>query len=319
MIIYITLLLFGILLLYGGGELLIKGAVSIAKKAGVSELFTGLVIVGFGTSFPELMVSVGAALQGAPDIAIGNVIGSNIGNTLLILGICAAVLPLIVTELSLRRDATAVLLATIILMILSIDGNLGIADALIMLSLMGVYLGFAYKTESGNFNGKEQDFVAIKTAEGSEPSFLNPFFWTVSGLILLIIGARFLLKGALGLSEILQISEAVVGLTVVAVGTSLPELTISLLAVIKGNTDVAVGNILGSNIFNLLGILGISILFQPISINARILEFDQWILLGTAILLFVFMMTGRKLSRGEGIILMLSYVAYVLASYLFIG
>lgn len=319
MLIHIALLLLGILLLYGGGELLIKGAVSVAKKAGVSELFTGLVIVGFGTSFPELMVSVGAALQGASDIAIGNVVGSNIGNTLLILGLCAAVLPLVVTELSLRRDATAVLLATIILMILSIDGILGIVDGLIMLVLMGVYLFVAYKTESDNFTGKEQEFVAIKTSDGDQPSVLKPIFFTLSGLVLLIIGARFLLNGALGLSEMLQISEAVVGLTVVAVGTSLPELTISLLAVIRGNTDVAVGNILGSNIFNLLGILGISILFQPISVHPRILEFDQWVLLGTAILLFVFMMTGRKLSRAEGALLLFGYVGYIVFSYLFIG
>ena len=319
MLIHITLLLLGILLLYGGGELLIKGAVSVAKKAGVSELFTGLVIVGFGTSFPELMVSVGAALQGASDIAIGNVVGSNIGNTLLILGLCAAVLPLVVTELSLRRDATAVLLATIILMILSVDGMLGIVDGLIMLLLMGIYLVVAYKTESDNFTGKEQEFVAIKTSDGDQPSILKPILYTLSGLFLLIIGARFLLNGALGLSEMLQISEAVVGLTVVAVGTSLPELTISLLAVIRGNTDVAVGNILGSNIFNLLGILGISILCQPIAVNPRILEFDQWVLLGTAVLLFVFMMTGRKLTRGEGVILLLGYVSYVVVSYLFIG
>jgi cation:H+ antiporter len=319
MLIHIALLLLGILLLYGGGELLIKGAVSVAKKAGVSELFTGLVIVGFGTSFPELMVSVGAALQGASDIAIGNVVGSNIGNTLLILGLCAAVLPLVVTELSLRRDATAVLLATIILMILSIDGLLGIVDGLIMLVLMGVYLFVAYKTESDNFTGKEQEFVAIKTSDGDQPSVLKPIFFTLSGLVLLITGARFLLNGALGLAEMLQISEAVVGLTVVAVGTSLPELTISLLAVIRGNTDVAVGNILGSNIFNLLGILGISILFQPISVHPRILEFDQWVLLGTAILLFVFMMTGRKLSRAEGALLLFGYVGYIVFSYLFIG
>jgi cation:H+ antiporter len=319
MLTYIALLIAGILLLYGGGELLIKGAVSVAKKAGVSELFTGLVIVGFGTSFPELMVSVGAAMQGASDIAAGNVIGSNISNTLLILGVCAAVLPLVVTELSLRRDATAVLIATVILMILSIDGMLGLFDAIFMLILMAVYLFVAYKTESVHFSKSEQEFTAITKPEESEVSYLKSLIWTLVGLVLLIAGARFMLNGALGISEVLNISEAVVGLTVVAVGTSLPELTISLLAVIRGNTDVAVGNILGSNIFNLLGILGISVLFQPISFNPRILEFDQWILLGTAILLFVFMMTGRKLTRGEGGLLLFGYVAYVLISYMFVG
>ena len=318
MITYIALLIVGILLLYGGGELLIKGAVAVAKKAGVSELFTGLVIVGFGTSFPELMVSVGAAMQGASDIATGNVVGSNIGNTLLILGICATTVPLIVTELSLRRDATAVLLATVLFMILSIDGVLGIVDAVILLTFLAVYLLIAYKSESEKFNDSDQDFTTLKPGIDFS-SFLTPFLLTVSGLVLLILGARFLLNGALGISEALQISEAVVGLTVVAVGTSLPELTISLLAVIRGNTDVAVGNILGSNIFNLLGILGIAILFQPISVHSRILEFDQWILFGTAILLFVFMMTGRKLTRGEGIILLLGYVSYVVVSYMLIG
>lgn len=318
MLIHIALLLLGILLLYGGGELLIKGAVSVAKKAGVSELFTGLVIVGFGTSFPELMVSVGAAMQGASDIAAGNVVGSNIGNTLLILGICATVVPLVVTELSLRRDATAVLLATILLMILSVDGFLGIIDAIVLLVLLAVYLTIAYKSELRQFSNSDLSYTAIKP-KIEFSSFVKPFLFTVSGLVLLIMGARSLLNGALGISEALQISEAVVGLTVVAVGTSLPELTISLLAVIRGNTDVAVGNILGSNIFNLLGILGIAVLFEPISVNQRILEFDQWILLGTAIILFIFMMTGRKLTRGEGIILLTGYILYVAVSYIFIG
>lgn len=318
MIIYIALLLLGILLLYGGGELLLKGAVAVAKKAGVSELFTGLVIVGFGTSFPELMVSVGAAMQGASDIAAGNVVGSNIGNTLLILGICATVVPLVVTELSLRRDATAVLLATILLMILSVDGFLGIIDAIVLLVLLAVYLTIAYKSELRQFSNSDLTYTAIKP-KIEFSSFVKPFLFTVFGLVLLIMGARSLLNGALGISEALQISEAVVGLTVVAVGTSLPELTISLLAVIRGNTDVAVGNILGSNLFNLLGILGIAVLFEPISVNQRILEFDQWILLGTAIILFIFMMTGRKLTRGEGVVLLLGYLSYVIVSYLFIG
>jgi len=275
--------------------------------------------VGFGTSFPELMVSVGAALQGASDIAIGNVVGSNIGNTLLILGLCALVLPLIVTELSLRRDATAVLVATVMLMILSIDGSLGLADAFIMLIMLAVYLIVAFRSESVNFTKSDQEFVSLQPTQGHKQSLLMSVFQTVCGLILLILGARFLLNGALGISDFLQISEAVVGLTVVAVGTSLPELTISLLAVTRGNTDVAVGNILGSNIFNLLGILGVSILFNPITVNPRIIEFDQWILLGTAILLFVFMMTGRKLTRGEGVILLCGYVVYVLLSFMFIG
>jgi len=318
MIIYIALLLLGILLLYGGGELLIKGAVAVAKKAGVSELFTGLVIVGFGTSFPELMVSVEAAIQGASDIAAGNVVGSNIGNTFLILGICATVVPLVVTELSLRRDATAVLLATILLMILSVDGFLGIIDAIVLLVLLAVYLTIAYKSELREFSNSDPGYTAIKP-KIEFSSFVKPFLFTVSGLVLLIMGAKSLLNGALGISEALQISEAVVGLTVVAVGTSLPELTISLLAVIRGNTDVAVGNILGSNLFNLLGILGIAVLFEPISVNQRILEFDQWILLGTAIILFIFMMTGRKLTRGEGVFLLTGYVLYVVVSYTLIG
>lgn len=297
---------------------MIKGAVSVAKKLGVSELFTGLVIVGFGTSFPELMVSVGAAMKGTSDIATGNVIGSNIGNTLLILGICAAVVPLVVTERSLRRDAIAVLLATFLFMFLSIDGILGITDAVILLAMLAAYLLVAYKSESENFKNSGQNFTTLKP-KNQFSSFLRPLLLTLSGLVLLIVGARFLLNGALGMSEELLISESVVGLTVVAVGTSLPELTISLMAVIRGNTDVAVGNILGSNIFNLLGILGVTILFQPILVSSRILEFDQWILLGTAILLFVFMMTGRRLSRGEGLILLLGYISYVFVSYLFVG
>lgn len=172
---------------------MIKGAISVAKKLGVSELFTGLVIVGFGTSFPELMVSVGAAMKGTSDIATGNVIGSNIGNTLLILGICAAVVPLVVTERSLRRDAVAVLLATFLFMFLSIDGILGITDAVILLAMLAAYLLVAYKSESENFKNSGQNFTTLKP-KNQFSSFLRPLLLTLSGLVLLIVGARFLLN-----------------------------------------------------------------------------------------------------------------------------
>jgi cation:H+ antiporter len=316
----ILFLLLGIALLTGGGEALIRGSLAAAKRLGVSPLLSGLVIVGFGTSAPELVVSVNAAIEGQPDIAIGNVVGSNIGNSLLILGICALITPLAVKPLALRRDAVTVVAASMLFLVLVGGSTLGRPDAVIFLLAFVMYLTWAYRSERFH----DEPSGEVHKAEANELSAVpKTVLWivvaVVFGLLLLIGGSQVLLMGAVGIAEHFGVSEAVIGLTLVAVGTSLPELSISVIAAIRRHADVAIGNILGSNIFNLLGILGISALLQPLPVTERIQQFDQWILLGTSLFLLLFLYTGRRLSRLEGGILLVSYSAYVWLSFSVFG
>ncbi|MDX1588191.1 MAG: calcium/sodium antiporter [Oleiphilaceae bacterium] len=317
---YTLYLLLGIGLLTFGGDLLIRGALSVAKRIGISPLLSGLVIVGFGTSAPELVVSVNAAIDGQPDIAIGNVVGSNIGNILLILGVCALICPMTVRPLALRRDAITVVAASLLFVGLVWGEALGRPDAAVFLLSLCAYLVWAYRTE------RYQDVPSgeMHVAQGEEVSTApRSVLWTsiaiVSGLGLLIGGSQVLLKGAIGIAEALQVPEAVIGLTLVAVGTSLPELSVSVIAAFRRHADVAVGNILGSNIFNLLGILGLSAILQPLPVAERILQFDQWVMLGTAVLLLLFLYTGRRLSRPEGAVLLAGYIAYAWLSFTVFG
>lgn len=308
---YPVLILLGIGLLTAGGEALIRGALAAARRLGVSPLLSGLVIVGFGTSMPELVVSVDAAVNQRPDIAVGNVVGSNIGNILLILGLCAAITPLAVHPMALRRDAVVMVGASLLFLLLAHGGVLGRLEALAWLAGLVAYLGWAYRTERGHVTPGGEVLVAeseeITTLPGSTRLMVAA---VLGGLALLIVGSRVLITGAVGLAEGLGVSEAVIGLTIVAVGTSLPELTVGVMAALRRHADVAVGNILGSNIFNLLGILGVAALVEPLAVNPRILAFDQWVMLGAAVLLVWFLHTGRRVSRLEGIVLLLCYAAY---------
>lgn len=306
----------GVALLTGGGEAFIRGALAAASRLGVSPLVSGLVIVGFGTSMPELVVSIDAALNEQPDIAVGNVVGSNITNVLLVLGICALIRPMTVRPLALRRDAVTVVAASTLFLILVGGSALGRADAAILLVALIASLLWTYWSDRFHAGPSSE----LHQAEAEELSAVpKSVFWTlvalIFGLLMLVTGSRVLLTGAIGIAKGFGVSEAVIGLTLVAVGTSLPELAISVIAAIRRHADVAVGNILGSNIFNLLGILGISALLQPLPVHARIVQFDQWVMLGTALVLLLFLYTGRRLSRLEGGILLAGYGVYVGLSF----
>ncbi|HKJ53400.1 MAG TPA: calcium/sodium antiporter [Gammaproteobacteria bacterium] len=308
----ILLVTIGLVALTAGGEALIRGALAAAKHLRVSPLLTGLVIVGFGTSAPELVVSIDAAISHRPDIAVGNVIGSNIANILLILGICALIAPLAVRPLALRRDAVTVVAASILVLILIGGSALTRGDAAVLLLAFAAYFYWVYRTE--RFHGAAS--AEVHVAEGEEVSAVpKSVIWIalaiLLGLVLLIGGSRVLLTGAVGLASYFGASQAVIGLTLVAVGTSLPELSVSVIAALRRHADVAVGNILGSNIFNLLGILGLSALMQPLPIHRRILQFDQWVLLGTSLVLLLFLYTGKRLSRAEGAVLLAGYGIYL--------
>jgi cation:H+ antiporter len=266
------------------------------------------------------VVSVDAAVQGRPDIAVGNVVGSNIGNVLLILGICAFITPLAVKPLALRRDALTVVAASGLFAVLAADGGLSRIDALISVTALVAYLVWAYRSErySGAPSGP------VHQAEGEELTALPPsaglmVVAIIGGLGLLIGGSQVLLWGAIGIAEAFAVPEAVIGLTLVAVGTSLPELSISVIAAVRRHGDVAVGNVLGSNIFNVLGILGVSALLQPLPVTGRIQAFDQWVLVGTALLLLPLLYSGRRITRWEGGTLLLGYIGYLVLGFRVFG
>ncbi len=315
-------LIVGVGLLTIGGEALIRGALSAANRFKVSPLLSGLVIVGFGTSMPEMVVSIEAALGGQPDIAIGNVVGSNIANILLILGLCAVISPLTVTAVALQRDAVMVVAASVLFIALAATDNLSYLGAAVLLLALFAYLAWAYWSE--RLSATPAAAAVVHQAEAAEVTVVpKSAAWSavaiVIGLVLLIAGSKILILGAVGLAQGFGVSQAVIGLTLVAVGTSLPELTISVIAALRRHADVAVGNVLGSNIFNLLGILGVSALLQPLHVRGRIMEFDQWVMLGVAVVLLAFLYTGRRLSRTEGGILLLGYAAYLGASFSVMG
>lgn len=311
----LLLVVVGIALLTVGGEVLISGALGLARRLQISTLLTGLVVVGFGTSTPELVVSVDAALINQPGIALGNVVGSNIGNVLLILGLCAVVRPLPVTPLGLSRDAVSGVAVSVLFILLAGGVALGRVDGLILLAGLAAYLVWAYRTEQ-RLEAQGVREVDPDAVPGSgEHSTTYIIATIVGGLMFLIAGSRVLLIGAVALARDLGVSEAVIGLTLVAVGTSLPELAVSLLATIRRQVEVAVGNILGSNLFNLLGILGVSSLLQALPLPHRMVVFDQWVLLAVSVAVLVLLWTGRRLSRIEGALFLIAYAVYLVVTF----
>ena len=311
MIFNIFQVLIGLVLLAAGGEAVVRGALAAARSLGMSPVLAGLLIVGFGTSAPELVVSIDAVTNQQPGIAVGNAIGSNISNVLLILSCCALVKPLTVSRRLLMRDGLVVLGAAAVFMLLAFGTELARRDGMVLLTLLAAYLVWAYRTEVRGHSA----IAGVHAAEAEElqllpRSTLVTIAVIVGGLALLIAGSRFIVDGGLGLGTALRVPPAVIGLTVVAVGTSLPEFAVCILATLRGHSDVAVGNILGSNIFNTLGILGVSAMLQPLPMAARIVHVDQWVMLGASVLLLGLLATGFRLSRREGGILLAVYVAY---------
>ena len=302
----------GLVLLALGGELLVRGAVGMAARLGISPLLAGLTIVGFGTSTPELATSVQAAMAGSPGIAVGNVVGSNIANILFILGLSAVILPLSVNPKSFRRDSIALGGSAVLCTGAVLSGVLGPMIGIVLLACLVGYIWYAYKSESA----ADDDECHRHEAEAEDrpvPPNTGPVIlggMIVAGLAAAIFGAGWLVDGATVLASAAGVSESVIGLTVVAIGTSLPELIACIVAVLRKHEDVALGNVVGSNIYNVLGILGLTSIIQPIEVPAEIAAFDIWVMLGVTALLIVQLRSGWKLSRIEGVLLVALYVAY---------
>lgn len=322
MLLSAVLLVVSLLILTGGAELLVRGAVAIAKNMGVSAFFIGLTIVGFGTSTPELSTSLIAALKGSGDIAVGNVVGSNICNILLILGATALIRPIAV-ELRLVRSELLVVAAVSCLPFVALaTGNTVTRwQGLAMVALLGAYLWRGYLSGRREESARQAELEAeLEREVGLNPdkpaSPVIALLSIAAGLALLVGGSFLLVRSASDIARGFGISELVIGLTVVALGTSAPELFTSVVAAIRKQSDIAVGNILGSNIFNILGILGITAAVSPQAIAPQVFRLDAPLMLATALLLAVFMRTGSKLSRVEGGVMLAGYVAYIAYLYL---
>ena len=301
-------LVLGLALLYFGAEGLVRGSSSLALRLGVTPLLVGLTVVAFGTSTPELVVSLKAAYLGQGDISVGNVVGSNICNIGLILGFSALIIPIKAASQIVRVDTPIMIAATALAMAFLYDGSLSRAEGVLLFVLLLAYVLFSIRLArdraadplAGEFSAE------IKV---SKRGVWRDVVFIAGGLVMLVSGARFLVDAAIDIAKAAGLGEAAIGLTIVAVGTSLPEFATSLVAALKKEADIAVGNVVGSNIFNILGILGVSAGITPLA-SAGITPVDLWIMAAFAVVLWIFSRTGFRITRSEGLVMLVAYVGY---------
>lgn len=306
----------GLALLAGGGELLVRGASKIAALLGVPPLVVGLTVVAGGTSAPELAVSVAAALRGSGEIALGNAVGSNIFNVLLILGVSALITPLAVAQKLIRVDVPIMLASATLLLVLALDGALDRFDGAFLAACFVAYISFciveARKGETRAVEKEyEREFGRPKGRDDGRALFLQAAL-VIAGLVLLVVGSRLMVGASVEIARSLGVSELIIGLTIVAAGTSLPEVVTSIMAAVRGERDIAVGNVVGSNVFNVLAVLGVSGLVSPdpLAVPAQALHFDLPVMLAVSAACMPIFFAGSRISRWEGGIFLFYYVLY---------
>lgn len=303
----------GVLLLIFGGGAIVRGSVTLADRLGLSTLFVGLVIVAMGTSAPELAVSLDAVMSGRNGIAVGNIVGSNITNVLLILGLGAMLSPIAPEKNVVLRDGLMLVIAAAMLTMLgTMGGSIERSMGVFMIGVLVVYLTLAYFSErvDPSMSG-DRALDAVDSARMHIPSFILDLVVIGVGFVAIKFGADFLIKGAVDVAHAMHMDEEVVGLTAVAFGTSLPELALVLVAAMRRHTELAVGAIVGSNIFNILAVLGLTSIIQPVEISNMIASFDLPVMLVSTIVMSFFLLTRSRLSRFEGLILVIGYFGYL--------
>ena len=299
----ILLLILGFVFLAKGADFFVDGASNIARSLKIPQLVIGLTIVAMGTSAPEAAVSISSALKGNADITIGNVVGSNILNVLIILGISSLVCPLAISKSTIKVDILVVMVSTILLLILGIDGSIKWYDGVVLTLFFVGYMFYLFKTSKNNSVDEEVE------VENKKSSLTRSILLTVIGLVMIILGSNFAVDSATFLAKVIGISDRFIGLTIVALGTSLPELFTSVSAAMKKNADIAIGNIIGSNIFNILFIVGLSSLIVPVPF-ANSFIIDTSIALASVIMLFICCIRNKKLYAWGGILMLISYALY---------
>ena len=309
MILNVLFILVGIVLVLWGADRLTDGAVAVAEKMKMPQIVIGLTIVAMGTSMPEFCVSLVSALKGTTDLAVGNIVGSNIFNTLLIVGVSAWVAPMTILKSTVRKDIPFALFASVVLLIMCLDGNISRLDAGILFVL---FLVFMYVTLKGA-KTKDDDTTAktesIEDKKKPMAAWLS-IVWIIVGLACLIGGSNLFVEGATKVAEHIGVSEAVIGLTIVAGGTSLPELATSVVSARKGNSGIAIGNVLGSNVFNILAILGVTGVITPMHLQG-ITMLDLSMMVVSTLLVWLFSFTKYKIARWEGVVLTIVFIGYM--------
>jgi len=311
----LVLILAGIVLLAGGGELLVRGAASLARLARVTPAVIGLTIVAMGTSLPELVVSVVAGLRGQPDLALGNVVGSNIFNVGVIIGVAALVLPLVVHGNAVRLEWPFMFVASCVALLLARDGVVDRLEGGFFVIALVLFTLFVVRLARTQMRAEEaleleQEVVALALTGRLRGAVVDLGLIGI-GMGLLVAGAQLLVEGAVSVAEHAGVSQRVIGLTIVAAGTSLPELATSLVAALRRHADIALANVIGSNIFNVLGILGVAALVRPLTVAPGLVQSDLWWMLGFSLVLYPMMLRGMRISRVEGGILLAGYAIYL--------
>lgn len=303
----------GLVLLFIGGEAVVRGAVTLSERWNLSKLFIGLIIVAFGTSTPELVVSIMAVNDGQTDLAVGNIVGSNISNILLVLGLGAVISPIAARRFVVFRDGFTLLFVTGLFVWFGM--NIGTMDrqaGVLMLAILLFYMTIAYFSEriSQSPAGDRALYVADRVRI-SLPTFVLDFVLIAVGIAALLFGSQFLIRGALSIARFFEVSDAVIGLSVVAVGTSLPELATVIVAALKRQTELVVGSVIGSNIFNILVVLATTSLISDVYITSHFKSVDLMVLMGATLVLIPFLWTNWRLSRFEGLLMVLFYAGYI--------
>ncbi|MBL8795437.1 MAG: calcium/sodium antiporter [Planctomycetia bacterium] len=316
MLLSAVLILVGIVLLVAGGEVLLRGAVALATLLRMTPAVIGLTVVAAGTSVPELAVSAIAAMQGSTDISVGNVVGSNIFNITFILGLAALVSPLAIGGNTIKLEYPVLAVVTFLCVAACRDGTIDRHDAALFLAIYVAFTAYLVSLVRRQMNEQEKQEFSGEVKELGVAADGHPRAWVsllliAAGVALLGGGAEATVRGAVELARLLGLSERVIGLTIVAGGTGLPEVVTSLVSSVRGRDDVAIGNVIGSNLFNILCILGLSALVAPLPIAPEIIASDNWWLLGVTLLLFPLLFTGLRISRWEGVLLLAVYGTYL--------
>lgn len=306
-----VLLIGGLAILIVGGDFLVRSSVRLALHLKVSPLVIGLTIVSLGTSFPELVVSMNAALDGHPDIAIGNVVGSNIANLALVLGLSAMFFPMLVKRSTVVFDWPIMLLASILLFVFAWDLQIEAWEGLVFLSGLAMYNFVLIRSSRKQNRRLEMDELEVENDDKSSANLIRTLIVLIVSIAALIGGAEILVEGAIGVARAFGMEERIIAVTIVAFGTSVPELATSLVALYKDESSISVGNLIGSNVFNILGILGVTAVVHPIDVNPAILAFDMYWVLAIPLLLYPMLLTRMRVGRLEGALLFSTYVAYI--------
>jgi cation:H+ antiporter len=302
----------GFVLLLGCAEFLIRGAVAVARRLSISPLVIGMTVVAVGTSAPELVVCLNSALTGSPGIAVGNVVGSNIANVLLILGVAGLISPIAAQPKAFVRDGGMLFGCSLMFAILLWQGEIDMWSGILLLTLFFAFLGYAYRQGRQGAAGVAQAQVEEVNELANVPrSGILSWVFLLVGLLGILVGADLLVEGGVSLARSFGISEEVIGLTLVAIGTSLPELAASVLAAWRGHPDILLGNVIGSNFFNILGVIGVTAIASPLPVADQILSFDLWVMLGSSLLLIPFVLSGGRLDRREAGFYVFVYAAYI--------